>query len=224
MKPVPYLRFRSNHANMLYAVRTPWLLKKIYPTCIWNFHTHEQKIYLSFDDGPHPVATPFVLEQLKRYNAKATFFCIGKNVAEYPEIFERIRAEGHAVGNHTYNHVNGWKTADEDYFRNITEANNLIQSKLFRPPYGRITKFQIKTLQNSALKLKVIMWTVLSADFDPEISKEKCLENVSKKTRAGDIVLFHDSEKSFEKMSFALPEFLKNYSQMGFKFEAIAEK
>lgn len=224
MRAVPYLRSKSNHANMLYAVRTPWLLKKVYPTCIWNFPTREKKIYLSFDDGPHPVATPFVLEQLKRYNAKATFFCIGKNVAEYPEIFERIRAEGHAVGNHTYNHVNGWKTADEDYFRNITEANNLIQSKLFRPPYGRITKFQIKTVQNSALKLKIIMWTVLSGDFDSEITKEKCLENVSKKTRSGDIVLFHDSEKSFEKMSFALPEFLKNYSQMGFKFEAIAEK
>jgi peptidoglycan/xylan/chitin deacetylase (PgdA/CDA1 family) len=209
---------------MFYLVRTPWVLKKIYPTCVWNFPTREKKLYLSFDDGPHPVATPFVLEQLKRYDAKATFFCIGKNVAAFPEIFARVKEEGHAIGNHTHNHLNGWKTADEEYFKNIGEAHQLIQSRLFRPPYGKITQFQIKSLQNSAMKMKIIMWTVLSADFDQNRSKENCLDNVTRKSKPGDIVLFHDSEKAFEKMSYALPAFLKSFTQKGYKFEAIMEK
>src|SRR5450432_1071984 len=124
---------------MFYFVKTPWLLKKFYPSCIWNVPAQKKIIYLTFDDGPHPVATPFVLDELKKYNAKATFFCIGKNVAEHPDIYAKVLNEGHRVGNHTHNHLNGWKSSDSAYFSNIEQAAKYIDSDLFRPPYGRIT-------------------------------------------------------------------------------------
>jgi len=206
---------------MFYPVRSPWLLQQMYADCIWRLPTSEKKIYLSFDDGPHPVATPFVLDQLKKYGAKATFFCIGKNVAAHPEIYQQVLAEGHAVGNHTHNHLNGWKVSDKEYFDNVMEADKLIQSKLFRPPYGRATKFQIKQLRESALKMKIVMWTILAADFDQAVSREKSSAALLRRTKAGDIVLFHDSEKAFPKMSFALPDFLKSFSEKGFQFEVI---
>ena len=133
---------------MKYFVKTPWWLKRIYSSYIWNMKTKEKIIYLSFDDGPHPVATPFVLDELKKYNAKATFFCIGKNVMAEPAIYKRILDEGHAVGNHTHNHFNGWKTKDEIYLEDVREAAKFIDSTLFRPPYGRITSFQAKNISS----------------------------------------------------------------------------
>lgn len=205
---------------MFYLVKTPWWLKKIYKDCIWQMPADKRAIYLTFDDGPHPIATPFVLEQLKAYNAKATFFCIGKNVAEYPFIYEQILDEGHSVGNHTYNHLNGWKTKDPDYINNTVQAKKLIDSNLFRPPYGRATKFQLRLLKTN-YQLNPIMWTVLSGDFDPTLSKEKCSKYVNSKAGAGDIVVFHDSEKAFERMRFALPKTLEYFSQKGFSFEKI---
>lgn len=180
----------------------------------------EKLIYLTFDDGPHPVATPFVLEQLKAYNAKATFFCIGKNVAEYPFIYEQIIDEGHSVGNHTYNHLNGWKTKDADYISNVASAKKIIDSNLFRPPYGRATKFQLNLLKNN-YGLVPVMWSVLSGDFDLNLSKEKCSDNVIKKTKSGDIVVFHDSEKALERMQYALPLMLQHFTSKGFSFKAI---
>ena len=180
----------------------------------------EKKIYLTFDDGPHPVATSFVLEELKKYNAKATFFCIGKNVADYPFIYEQIIDEGHRVGNHTYNHLNGWKTNDEEYINNVVLAKKLIDSNLFRPPYGRATKFQLKLLINQ-YALHPIMWTVLSGDFDSKLSKENCLLNVLKKSREGSIVVFHDSEKAYEKIQYVLPRVLSHFSERGYQFETI---
>jgi peptidoglycan-N-acetylglucosamine deacetylase len=206
----------------MYFVTTPWWLKKLYAQCTWEITATEKIIYLSFDDGPHPMATPFVLDELKRYNARATFFCIGKNVLEQGGLYKRIIEEGHAVGNHTFNHLNGWKTSDDIYIDNIAAAKKHIDSGLFRPPYGRITRFQLKLLASDKINLRPIMWTVLSGDFDMRLAKEKCLGNVLKNTKKGSIVVFHDSEKAYEKLCFALPKVLQYFSEKGYRFEKIS--
>ena len=206
---------------MFYFKKTPWWLKKIYKSCIWQINTKQNIIYLSFDDGPHPVATPFVLDELKKHNAKATFFCIGKNVVLYPEIYKRIIAEGHSVGNHTLNHLNGWKTKNETYIKNIQAASKHINSILFRPPYGKITFQQLKILSHLQQPLKVVMWSVLSGDFDRGISNIKCLNNVIKNTKAGSIIVFHDSEKAFNKLSYSLPKVLEYFKGKHFEFKKI---
>ena len=206
---------------MFYFVKTPWLVKKWYADCTWNIPTIQKIIYLTFDDGPHPVATPFVLDELKKYKAAATFFCIGKNVIEHPQLYRRILEENHGIGNHTHNHLNGWKTTDKEYFQNIREAAKFIDSKLFRPPYGRITHFQIKNLRSASFQMKVIMWDVLSADFDHAISPQKCVDNVINHTKNGSIVIFHDSEKAFRNLKTALPKMLDHFSRLGYSFEGI---
>jgi peptidoglycan/xylan/chitin deacetylase (PgdA/CDA1 family) len=207
---------------MLYFVKTPWLLKKLYKDCTWEMPaTTEKLLYLSFDDGPHPEITPFVLDELKKYNAKATFFCIGKNVVAYPETYRRIVEEGHGVGNHTNNHLNGWRTDDDTYMDNIKEASNYIDSDLFRPPYGRITKFQLRLLKGPGWGLKTIMWSILSGDFDKKCSLEQCLRNVIGNAKNGSIIVMHDSEKAFTRLRYALPEILKILSDKGFQFEKI---
>ena len=206
---------------MLYLVKTPWWLSKgIYPAYTWSMPAGQKKLYLSFDDGPHPVVTPFVLDTLKKYHAKASFFCIGKNVAAYPELYKRILLEGHAVGNHTQNHLNGWKTNDARYLSNITEAAQYIDSKLFRPPYGRITRFQARQVQER-LGLRVVMWSVLSGDFDTNLEPEKCCTNVQKHAADGSIIVFHDSEKAMPRMGYALPGVLEYFSTRGFGFDKI---
>ena len=197
-------------------------MQKLYPSCTWNLKGAGKKVYLSFDDGPHPHITPFVLDLLKQYNAKASFFCIGKNVKAYPDVYKRIIDEGHAIGNHTQHHLNGWKNSKEDYLKDVKEAAGYINSRLFRPPYGKITREQIAALKKKPLEFKTIMWTVLSGDFDTGISKEKCLGNVLEKTTNGSIVVFHDSEKAFERMGYALPVVLKKLSENGFTFEKIS--
>jgi peptidoglycan/xylan/chitin deacetylase (PgdA/CDA1 family) len=206
---------------MFYLVKTPGWLKRIYRDCIWQIPTKEKIIYLTFDDGPHPVATSFVLEQLKAYNASATFFCIGKNVVEYPEVYQQVINDHHAVGNHTYHHLNGWKTKDDKYMEDIEMAKKYIDSNLFRPPYGKITKFQLKLLAKEKFKLTAVLWTVLSGDFDQSISKERCLQNVIGNTGNGSIVVFHDSEKAYEKLQFTLPRILQYFSDKGYQFEKI---
>ena len=155
---------------MFYFVKTPGWLKRLYKQCTWSIPVHEKIIYLSFDDGPHPAITPFVLDELKKYNAKASFFCIGKNVLAYPDVYKRIIDEGHAVGNHSFNHLNGWETNDAAYLDDIAEAKKYIDSYLFRPPYGRIRRFQLSQLSAKRFNLKTIMWTVLSGDFDDKIT------------------------------------------------------
>lgn len=206
----------------MYFVKTPWWLKMLYSNCTWQMPVGEKIIYLTFDDGPHPVATTFVLEELKKYNAKATFFCIGKNVVEQGVIYKMILDGGHAVGNHTHNHLNGWKTDDKIYLDNIAEAKKYIDSNLFRPPYGRATRFQLKLIRSPKLNLVPLMWTVLSGDFDLTLSKEKCLKNVLRNAGNGSIVLFHDSEKAFEKVQYALPKVLEYFAGKGFRFEKIS--
>ena len=205
-----------------------WLLKRLYPSSfVWDVPTKEKELYLTFDDGPHETATPFVLDQLKQFNAKATFFCIGKNVVEQPEIYRRILDEGHRVGNHTQNHLNGWKTDNKTYLANIFEASKHIDSNLFRPPYGRIRKFQAKLLQApnnasaNAYLYRIIMWSVLSADFDTALTPQKCLDNVVLNTKPGSIILFHDSAKAWDRMSFALPKVLAYFSKEGYSFKSL---
>jgi peptidoglycan-N-acetylglucosamine deacetylase len=206
---------------MFYFVKTPVWLQKIFPKMIWRIKADEKKIFLSFDDGPHPLHTMFVLNQLKKYNAKATFFCIGNNVRLYPEIYKQIIEDGHSIGNHTYNHLNGKKSKDDEYINDVLEAAKYIDSSLFRPPYGQIKRFQAKVLREMLRPYKIIMWTVLSGDFDSKITKEKCLENVLFNTANGSIVVFHDSEKAAEKMRYALPAVLKSFYDKGFSFEKI---
>ena len=202
----------------MYFVKTPWWLKRLYPGLTWDIASKNKDLFLTFDDGPHPVATPFVLDVLKQYNAKATFFCIGKNIVQYPEIYDRICKEGHRIGNHTYDHLNGWKTRDDVYYKNVLQAKEVIESDLFRPPYGRITKAQVR--QISPL-FKIIMWDVLSGDFDVDLSTEKSLQYVTRKSKPGSIIVFHDSEKAFRILQYVLPEVLQFFKDKGYSFKAI---
>ena len=194
---------------------------KWFSKCVWEMPSQETVIYLTFDDGPHPAATPFVLDTLKEYGAKATFFCIGKNVLDEPALYERIITEGHAVGNHTFNHLNGWKTTDAVYMEDIAKAKKYIDSSLFRPPYGKITSFQLRLLAKDKFKMRPIMWTVLSGDFDVKLSKETCLLNVLTTASNGSIIVFHDSQKAFVNLQFVLPKVLNHFEQKGFRFEKI---
>ena len=195
----------------------------MYPGCTWKLPSAEKVIYLSFDDGPHPQATPFVLAQLKKFNAKASFFCIGNNVLSYANIYEQILQEGHAVGNHTYDHLNGWKTATSNYIDNIKSASNLIESNLFRPPYGRISRAQLKEISSTkTLPQQIIMWDVLSGDFDLNLTGEQCARNVIKHATSGSIVVFHDSAKAWERLQVALPLVLAYFSDLGYGFEIIS--
>lgn len=206
---------------MFYFTKTPGWLKRLYPSGIWSIPTERKVIYLSFDDGPHAGATPFVLDQLRQFNACATFFCIGKNVEAEPDVYKRILNEGHRVGNHTQHHLNGWKTADKKYLADVEKARTLIDSDLFRPPYGRISAFQISNLTRS-LKYKLIMWDVLSGDFDPAVTGKIAAERVIRKAGPGSIVVFHDSAKSFAVIRQALPEVLKYFAGKGYLFKSIS--
>lgn len=212
-----------NYSTM-YLIKTPEWLKKLYKNYIWDIPATSPKLYLTFDDGPNPMATPFVLKQLEQFHAKATFFCIGKNVAKEPGIFKDTLYQGHAIGNHTHNHLNGWKTSDYEYLKNVMIAAEYIDSDLFRPPYGRITRFQARALTEPRPQRKgfqIVMWDVLSGDFDTKTRPETCLLNVAKKAVAGSIVVFHDSEKAFANLSYVLPRLLQFLSEKGFQFDPI---
>lgn len=206
---------------MFYLVKVPRLLQFIYPTCLWRIKTEEKKIYLTFDDGPHPSITPFVLEELQKVNASATFFCVGNNVEKYPDTFQQILAAGHSVGNHTFSHLDGWRTPDAQYLRDISKAAEFIDSRLFRPPYGRITRFQIKTLSGHHLQMRPVMWHILSGDFDPSIESDQCYLNVVRNTGNGSIIVFHDSEKAFPRLKESLPRVLQYFKERDFSFEKI---
>lgn len=193
----------------------------MYRDLVWKISTPDPVLFLTFDDGPIPEITPRALSILKEYNAKATFFCIGDNVDKHPEIFNQLLDEGHAIGNHSQNHLNGWKTKNPAYFRNILKCDKKVNSKLFRPPYGKITRSQSEKLKK---KFSIIMWDVLSGDFDPKITKEKCLNNVIHSVQNGSIIVFHDSQKAAEKMLFALPKVLDHFSKKGYSFLPITKR
>lgn len=190
---------------------------------MWHMPDKDNAVYLTFDDGPHPAATPFVLNELKRYNAPATFFCLGKNVVSHPGIYQDILNAGHAVGNHTHNHLNGWKTASHIYINNIAEAARHIPTNLFRPPYGRIKKSQAKQITNALQRpdAKIIMWDVLSADFDTTITPQQCVTNVLQHVTAGSVIVFHDSEKAFTNLAYTLPLVLDKLKKRGYIFKKI---
>ena len=213
-----------NFIFMLYLKKTPWILKKLYPERVWNIKSAKKTLYLTFDDGPHPEVTIFVLEQLKKYNAKATFFCIGKNVKENFPVYEQIISEQHKPGNHTFHHLNGWKTNDKKFLEDIAEAAKIIDSNLFRPPYGRITRFQSRAVSGGKLHLKTIMWDVLSGDFDPSVTGENCYLNVVNNAEAGSIIVFHDSTKAFPALKYALPRILEYYSEKEYQFKTLHEE
>ena len=223
--------------DMFYWIKTNSLIKKIFSNYIWDIPNNENKIYLSFDDGPTPEITAWVLQELEKYNAKATFFCIGNNIKKHPEIFEMLIAAGHSVGNHTFNHLNGWKTTTEEYLQDSIQwsavsgqsPNWNLQSEicnlksancnLFRPPYGKIKASQAKKLRQ--LGYKIIMWDVLSADYDTSISAEKCFENATKEVTSGSIIVFHDSIKAFPHLEYTLPKALKFFKEKGFVFDKL---
>jgi peptidoglycan-N-acetylglucosamine deacetylase len=205
----------------LYFVKTPWWIKKLYPNCVWDIKTNEKVLYITFDDGPHPTITPFVLHQLKKYNAKATFFLIGDNAKKYPEVLQQIIDEGHSIGNHTMHHLNGWKTQNEIYLNDIVNAEQYINSKLFRPPYGRISKKQIQTLSTHHSPLTIVMWNILAGDWEPSLTPQKCFNQIKNKIYPGAIVVFHDSEKAKERMEYAFPKLLAYASEQGYSFKSI---
>lgn len=206
----------------MYWVKTPHFIKKWFSSLVWDLPTEEKVLYITFDDGPHPIATKFVLQQLQQYHAKASFFCIGKNVAEHPNIYQDILNEGHTIGNHTQNHVNGFKTSSKDYLQNVLEAKKYINSSLFRPPYGKILPFQASLLQKAGFK--IIMWDVLSGDFDTKITGNECTQNVLLQATNGSIIVFHDSEKAFPRLEIALPKVLDFFNAKGFVFKALEGK
>jgi peptidoglycan/xylan/chitin deacetylase (PgdA/CDA1 family) len=206
----------------MYLVKTPLLLKKLYPGLIWNRSRDERCIYLTFDDGPIPIVTPFVLKTLKQYNAKATFFCIGDNVQKNTPIFEQVKAEGHSIGNHTFNHLRGWATKTIAYADNFKKCDELLHTPLFRPPYGRIKRAQIsklKEIRNNDIQF--IMWDVLSGDFDIKLKPATCLHDVLKHTENGSIVVFHDSLKAFPRLEYVLPRAMKYWSKKGYEFRGL---
>lgn len=184
----------------------------------WNVRTSDKKLYITFDDGPIPEVTPQVLEILRQYNAKATFFCVGENVQKHPEVFKQIINEGHSVGNHSFNHIKANKFSNEDYLANVAKADELIQSPLFRPPYGRITPELAKKLGE---KYKIYMWSVLTRDYEQNLSPKVCLRIARNQSRKGSIIVFHDSLKASGNMLIALPKVLDFFSNKGYSFEGL---
>lgn len=202
-------------------VKTNRWIKRLLRGWIWDIPNQYNHIFLTFDDGPTPEITPWVLDQLATYNAKATFFCVGKNANLYPEIVSRIIAEGHQIGNHTHNHLNGFKCKTTMYCNDVVQCEQTLpqKTKLFRPPYGKINPFQAHWIQKKGYK--IIMWDVLSVDYDASTPPEKCLQNVVQNTESGSIIVFHDSQKAFQNLSVILPKVLEQLSIQGFVFKEI---
>lgn len=204
----------------MYLTKTPNVIQSLLPGLVWNIPGQEKQIYLTFDDGPVPEVTPWVLDQLHQFGAKATFFCVGDNVSRHPEIYQRLIEEDHMVGSHTYNHLSGWGTENISYFHNVRRGATLTNSGLFRPPYGRLKPSQIPFLSRH---YNIIMWDVLSGDFDPKITDEQCLENVLQNAESGSIIVFHDSIKAQSKLRYVLPRVLHHFAEAGYSFHAISE-
>lgn len=204
----------------MYFVKTPWYLKSVYPSLVWDLPKPDS-VYLTFDDGPVPGVTDTILDILNNFQIKANFFCIGDNVKKHPELFQRILAEGHIVGNHTQHHLNGWKTENQIYFDDIAACEELVHAEFFRPPYGRIGFHQIQELKK---KYTIVMWDVLSGDFDLEIDAQQCVNNVIDNTVAGSIIVFHDSEKAKERVLPALPQVIEILKARGYQFDVVSRK
>jgi peptidoglycan/xylan/chitin deacetylase (PgdA/CDA1 family) len=203
-----------------YLTKTPNIVKPLASDMVWNFKPDTPTLYLTFDDGPVKGVTDEVLDMLDKFDAKATFFCVGERVKYNPVLFNRIINQGHSVGNHSYNHLSGWKTRNYSYFKNILKADKLIDSNLFRPPYGRITRLQAKSIKR---RFKIIMWDVLSGDFDVNLNVEACANNVIRTSKSGSIIVFHDSLKAKENILGSLPLVLDHFTERGFLFKNIRQ-
>jgi peptidoglycan-N-acetylglucosamine deacetylase len=213
---------------IMFIHKTNFLMRAVYPNFLWRVKTNEKVIYLTFDDGPIPEVTEFVLEELKKYQAKATFFCIGGNIEKYPNVFHQIVNQGHTVGNHTFNHLKGWYTEDEEYLDNFRKCDGIISKseirnpkseiRKFRPPYGRIKRNQAKEIVKTH---EIVMWDVLTGDYNQSISKETVLKKSLQHSEAGSIVLFHDSIKAERNLMHTLPRFLDHFAEQGFTFQKL---
>jgi peptidoglycan/xylan/chitin deacetylase (PgdA/CDA1 family) len=202
----------------MYLIRTPNFIQNLFPSFIWKIETDKKILHLTFDDGPIRQVTPWVLDQLRAFDAKATFFCVGDNVKKYPDVFKQVLAEGHTVGNHTFNHLSGWASENVPYFHNVRHCAYLVNSDLFRPPYGRMKPKQVQFLQRH---YKIVMWDVLSGDFDQDLGEDQCLHNVIQFSKEGSIIVFHDSLKAFKNLKYVLPRVLEHFSNLGFSFQAL---
>ncbi|MBL1409111.1 polysaccharide deacetylase family protein [Sphingobacterium faecale] len=202
----------------MYFVNAPFFLRWMYPSVTWNRSRASKKIYLTFDDGPIPEITPWILDVLQEHQVKATFFCVGENIVKHPEIYQRLVQEGHRIGNHTFNHLKGWDTPDEVYIENVMLCQEHTKSKLFRPPYARAKKSQINILRKH---FELIYWDVLTGDFDLNISPEKCYANVLKHTKSGSIIVFHDNLKAIPSVKYALPRTITHFLQKGYTFDTL---
>ncbi len=207
-----------------YFFRNPFFLPWLYPGLLWRMPSAEKKLYLTFDDGPIPGPTEFVLDQLRSAGIKATFFCIGDNVRKHPEVFGRIVAEGHSVGNHTFHHLSGWKTNVPEYLANVSMCDEVIKGSgytkptMFRPPYGRITRKQMASLVSH----RIIMWDVLTNDYAGNLAPEDCLRGSLAATRQGSIVVFHDSLKAEKNLAYVLPRYVDHFLKQGYTFHLLS--
>lgn len=208
----------------MFLHKTPLLIQWLYPSLTWKKNVSDNSIFLTFDDGPIPGLTEFILDTLDKYKIKATFFCVGDNLRKHPEIAKRALSEGHRLGNHSFNHLNGWQTNTLDYVSNVVRCQKELididnsEPQLFRPPYGKIKRSQIKHLKE---KYEIIMWDVLSGDFLESISKERCLEKSISATKPGSIVIFHDNLKAEEKVKYALPRYIEHFLNKGYRFQTL---
>jgi peptidoglycan/xylan/chitin deacetylase (PgdA/CDA1 family) len=204
---------------MLFKAKMPKILQKIFPSLVWKCLTNEKKVWLTFDDGPNPKVTDYILKVLKKNNIKATFFCVGNKIEKYPDIINKIKQEGHIIGNHSYSHINGFKTSTKKYIKDISKCQELIpNTKIFRPPFGKITPIQISKLKQD---FKIIMWDVMAYDFRDSLTKEECLLNVTDNVESGSIIVLHDNLKSFEKIKYILPKIIDKLKDRKFNFSEI---
>lgn len=222
----------------MYFVRIPYIIKKLFPQLIWELPNGENKVFLTFDDGPHPEITPWILEQLRIYEAKATFFCLGEHIEKYPEIVQDILKDGHAIGNHGYKHLNGWQTSDDDYLQDYLKAEEVLvglrqlrqaqldreqaqsDSVLFRPAYGKVKKSQILFIKSAMPASHIINWSLMPGDFDQSNTSEQCYTNLQK-VKSGDIVVLHDNDKSWKHVQYCLPKLLAFLQEKKLKAAAI---
>jgi peptidoglycan-N-acetylglucosamine deacetylase len=206
------------HSRM-YLATMPYILRTFLPSNVtWEIETNKKEIFLTFDDGPIPEVTPGVLKTLNEFNARATFFCVGDNVRKHPNEFQMLKGSGHSLGNHTFNHLRGWATSFRRYHENVNKCNDLVQSPLFRPPHGQLTPLMARMLHQN---YRIVMWSVLSMDFDRSVSPYKCLQHSINNTNSGSIIVFHDSLKARERMEYVLPRYLEHFSKLGYTFSAL---
>jgi peptidoglycan/xylan/chitin deacetylase (PgdA/CDA1 family) len=209
----------SSRSKIMFKHTIPFFLQLIIPSLTWKVQTSDKVVYLTFDDGPHPDITPWVLEQLALFNACATFFCVGDNVVKHPETYQRVLAQGHAVGNHTYNHLSGWSHSQNAYFNNIDACAAVVKSNLFRPPYGRFVPWQIDKIQQKGYQ--IIMWDILTRDYDETLDIENALAATVRNTKPGSIIVFHDSLKAANQLKQLLPRVLQQLSNKGYQFKSL---